>query len=302
MASTAAWLILSLCWGGAASGLDEGDEVTTAAAGGTGGAALVVIFGVPGWLGSLTMSRHGKSGGPQRDGLDENDDVENVASEGGIEPVKRLDERFSSWSRGRERPEIDPVSRFESSRSVRSRVSWFREAGNEPERLLCERSSRYSRCRDDIVGGIRPDKLLLERKRSLSPERGDKSGMGPDNRLDLRLITLRPSSRDRAHKAPVPAKFKSSRTRRVTRPPAQVTPSHVEQGEGLERFQVQSEPNRSEEVRKSSKAVRSVLREPEAEARVQRRNVVRRKRQSVLASAISPGDQERERERGVKEK
>lgn len=136
MASTAARLILSLCWGGAASGFDEGDEVTTAEAGGTGGAALVVTFGVPGWLGSLTKSRHGKSGAPQRAGLDENDEVENVAREGGIEPVKRLDERFRSWSRGRERPEIDPVSQFESSRSVKSRVSWFREAGTEPERLL----------------------------------------------------------------------------------------------------------------------------------------------------------------------
>jgi hypothetical protein len=136
MASTAARLILSLCWGGAASGFDEGDEVTTAAAGGTGAAALDVIFGVLGRLGSLTTSRHGKSGAPQRAGLDENDGTENVAREGGIEPVKRFDERFRSWSRGKERPEIDPVSRFESSLSVNSRVSWFREAGTEPERLL----------------------------------------------------------------------------------------------------------------------------------------------------------------------
>lgn len=97
---------------------------------------MVVIFGVPGWLGSLTKSRHGRSGAPQRAGLDENEEVENAASEGGIEPVKRLDERFSSWSRGRERPEIEPVSWFESSRSVKRRVSWLREAGTEPERLL----------------------------------------------------------------------------------------------------------------------------------------------------------------------
>jgi hypothetical protein len=122
--------------------------------------------------------------------------------------------------------------------------------------------------------------------------------MGPEKRLDLRLITLRPPRRERGDKEPAPAKFKSSSTRRVTRPPAQVTPSHVVQGEGLERFQVQSEPKRSEEARKSSKAVRSVWREPEAEAeaRVERRNVDRRKRQLVLASAISPGP------RGVEEK
>lgn len=120
----------------------------------------------------------------------------------------------------------------------------------------------------------------------MRPERGDKSGMGPESRLDLRLITRRPSRRERADKAPEPARFKSSRTRRVTRAPAQVTPSQVEQGEGSERFQVQREPRRSEEARKSSKAERSESRE--AEERAQRRNVVSRKRQQwVLASAIS---------------
>lgn len=92
--------------------------------------------------------------------------------------------------------------------------------------------------------------------------------MGPDNRFDLRLITLRPSSRDRADKAPVPLRLKSSSTRRVTRPPRHVTPSHVEQGDGSERFQVQSAPNWSEAARKSSKAVRSLSSEPEAEERV----------------------------------
>lgn len=142
MANTAARLIFSLWAGGATSGFDEGDEVTTAAAGGTGAAALAVKLGVLGWLGSLTKSRHGESGVPQRVGFDENDESGNVASEGGIEPVKRLDERFKSWSRGRERPEIDPVRRFESSRRVKSRVSWLREGGTEPERLLWERSRR----------------------------------------------------------------------------------------------------------------------------------------------------------------
>lgn len=92
--------------------------------------------------------------------------------------------------------------------------------------------------------------------------------MGPDNRLDLRLITLRPSSRERADKAPIPVKFKSSSTRRVTRPPAHVTPSHVAQGEGSERLQVQREPRWSEEARKSSKAARSLSSEAEAEERV----------------------------------
>lgn len=102
----------------------------------------------------------------------------------------------------------------------------------------------------------------------MRPEREDKSGNEPDNRFDLRLITLRPSSWDRADKASVPFRFKSSSTRRVTLPPAHVTPSHVEQGDGLERFQVQSAPNWSEAARKSSRAVRSLSSEPEAEERV----------------------------------
>lgn len=112
----------------------------------------------------------------------------------------------------------------------------------------------------------------------MRPERGDRSGMGPDKRLDLRLTTRRLSRRDRGGNAAAPERFKSSSTRRVTRPAAQVTPSQVAHGEGWERFQVQSEPRGSEAARKSSKAARSASSEPEAEEREQRRNAVRRER------------------------
>ena len=78
----------------------------------------------------------------------------------GISPEKRLPETLNSCRFGRFRPEIEPENRFSSSRSVRRWVKPLTDTGTSPEKLLYDRSRRYSRKRVGIDGGNWPEKSL----------------------------------------------------------------------------------------------------------------------------------------------
>lgn len=91
------------------SGLAPGVDSTKAEVGGTGVAASAVL----GLLGSETTFLQLGSGGPQRPWLSENEEAGNAARDGGMAPVRRLEETLKSCRLGRDRPDIVPENLLE---------------------------------------------------------------------------------------------------------------------------------------------------------------------------------------------
>lgn len=107
-----------------------------------------------------------------------------------------------------------------------SRSSPVSSGGNEPERLLLERSITRRLWRERIETGKRPEKELWPRIKVLRLRSLERSGIGPVNELFFRLKTRSWSSRDNEAGGNCPRSEEFGRKNRTTRPCMHFTPFH----------------------------------------------------------------------------
>ena len=83
----------------------------------------------------------------------------------------------------------EPLNPFESSRRELSRSNSFKPKGIGPVRLLCERSSTWRLKSRRIDGGKELEKLFWSKNKDLRLTSRERSGIGPESELLVRVKT-----------------------------------------------------------------------------------------------------------------
>ena len=120
----------------------------------------------------------------------------------------------------------EPLNPFESSRRELSRSNSFKPQGIGPVKLLCERSSTCRLKSRRIEGGKELEKLFWSKNKDLRLTSRERSGIGPESELLVRVKTRSWLRRVKVSGANSPRRPKPWRMRWTTLPCAHFTPCH----------------------------------------------------------------------------